>query len=463
MTTYDLAVRGGLLALPDGVVPGALLVTDGLIAEIVPEGAVVPEARDVLDVAGAVVAPGVVDLHVHFDVPGIDLADDFRVGTGAAAIGGVTFVVEHPFSDPPTTTTERYATKARTAAERAYVDFGLWGALTAPSLRHMRGQWALGASGFKAFLPDNDMGFPPATVEDLRTGMTTAAELGARVLVHAEDRAALAAGASRMRAAGRSDVDAFLDVRPPETEVRAVEDVLAVARLTGAAVHLVHLSTPESVDLVAAAAADGVAATCEVAAHHLLLTDEDLRRQGGVALCAPPLRTTAEVDALWDRVADGRVDAIVSDHCPCEPGAKQAAGDDALGGPFGIQGVQEYVALVVSEGLRRGLGLDLLLDRLTARPAALCGVDDRKGALRRGLDADLVVLRLDQPWTVDAAAQQFGELRWSPYDGFRPTVRIERTLVRGTTVVVDGALVAGAGIGAFVPLSRQAWQKVAPA
>ncbi|GAA3653352.1 allantoinase AllB [Nocardioides ginsengisoli] len=455
MTTPDLVVRGGLLALPDGIVPGTLVVDGGRIAAVLPDGVAVPETREVLDADGAVVSAGVVDLHVHFDVPGIDLADDFRVGTASAAIGGVTFVVEHPFSDPPTTTTDRYAAKARTAAERAHVDFGLWGALTAPSLDHMRGQWELGASGFKAFLPDNDMGFPPATPEDLRAGMTTAAALGARVLVHAEDRAALADGASRMREAGRSDVGAFLDVRPPETEVRAVAHVLDVARATGAAVHLVHLSTPASVDLVAAAVTDGVAATCEVAAHHLLLTDEDLRAQGGIALCAPPLRSTAEVDAMWERVADGRIDAIVSDHCPCEPGVKQAAGDDALAGPYGIQGVQEYVALVLSEGLRRGVALDLLLDRLTARPAALCGVADRKGALRPGLDADLVVLRLDRPWTVDAAAQQYGELRWSPYDGFRPTVRVERTVVRGRTVAVDGALVAAPGTGSFVPLSRQ--------
>ncbi|MEV7284995.1 amidohydrolase family protein [Streptomyces sp. NPDC093252] len=467
-SVVDLAVTGATLLAqdgeahdgptqdgPDGAVgsrPGTLLVDGGKVAAIVPPGVPV-RARETLDARGLLLMPGVVDPHVHFDVPGISLETDFHTGTRSAAAGGVTFVVEHPFSDPPTTTAARYADKIGRAGAGAVVDFGLWGALTAPSLDEMAGQHALGAPGFKAFLPDNDMDFPPATETDLLTGMATAARLGARVLVHAEDRAALARGEAEQRALGRTDLGALLAARPPSSEIEAVRGVLRLARRTGCAVHLVHLSTPEAVDLVAGARAAGVDATCEVTAHHLLLTADELPALGGFGVCAPPLRDPARVEELWDRVAAGLVRAIVSDHCPYGRADKLGAADDAFGCPFGIQSVQEYVPLILTEARRRGLGWERIVPLLTSGPAQLCGAGDRKGALRPGLDADFVLLDPAAPWVISAEHQQLTEERWSPYDGRTASVRVVRTVVRGRTVAVDGRVVAPKGTGNFVPVA----------
>ncbi|MEU8199738.1 amidohydrolase family protein [Streptosporangium sp. NPDC049046] len=451
----DLAVVGGTVLAPTGAAPATLLVDRGRVRAVVPRETPV-DAAEVLDATGLHVMAGIIDLHVHFDVPGISFEEDFRTGTRCAAAGGVTFVMEHPFSNPPTTTAARYAAKSERAAAGAVVDFGLWGALTQPSLEEMAGQRALGAPGFKAFLPENTMGFPPATETDLLTGMATAARLGARVLVHAEDHDTLVSAEARLRAGGRTDLTALLEARPPSAEIDAVRHVLRLARRTGCAVHLVHLSTPEAVDLVAGARAEGMDATCEVTAHHLLLDDGDLRRVGGFGVCAPPLRDAGRVERLWDRVRAGLVQAIVSDHCPYDRAGKLVAETDVFSCPFGIQGVQEYAPLVLGEALNRGLPLDEVAPLLTTGPAAICGVSGSKGVLAPGMDADLVLLDLNSPWVVDSEAQQLAAERWSPYDGRGCDVRVVRTLVRGRTVAVDGEVVAVPGSGRFVPLSEGA-------
>ncbi|MEU5400101.1 allantoinase AllB [Streptomyces sp. NPDC005963] len=448
----DLAITGATVVTPEGARPATVLVSEGRVSALVPPATAVSAARRI-DATGLHLIPGVIDLHVHFDVPGISLTDDFHTGTRSAAAGGVTFVVEHPFSDPPTTTAARYAAKTEQAAAGAVVDFGLWGALTRPSLDEMAGQHRLGAPGFKAFLPDNDMDFPPATESDLRTGMTTAARLGARVLVHAEEREALAHGEAALRAAGRTDYAALLEARPPATEINAVREVLRLARETGCAVHLVHLSTPEAIDLVTEARAAGLDATCEVTAHHLLLTAAELPELGGFGVCAPPLRDAHQVERLWERVRAGRVHAIVSDHCPYGRADKLAADEDVFGCPFGIQSVQEYVPLVISEALGRGMQLTEIVPLMTSGPARLVGADRAKGTVAVGMDADFALLDLDAHWVVSAEDQQHAEEQWSPYDGRTSTVKVVRTLVRGRTVAQDGTVVAAGGTGRFLPLT----------
>lgn len=450
--SVDLAVIGATVVTPEGARSGTLLVDDGRVQAIVPPAARV-NAAQTIDATGLHLIAGVIDLHVHFDVPGISLETDFHTGTRSAAAGGVTFVVEHPFSDPPTTTADRYRAKIQQAAAGAVVDFGLWGALTKPSLDEMAGQHGLGAPGFKAFMPENDMDFPPATEADLLTGMTTAARLGARVLVHAEDRDALALGEATLRAGGRTDFAALLEARPPATEITAVRQVLRLARRTGCAVHLVHLSTPEAIDLVTEARAGGLDATCEVTAHHLLLNAAELPELGGFGVCAPPLRDAHHVEQLWDRVRAGRVQAVVSDHCPYGRAEKLAASDDVFGCPFGIQSVQEYVPLVISEALRRGMPLTEIVPLMTSGPARLVGAAGSKGSLSVGMDADFALLDLDSPWVVSAQGQQHAEEQWSPYDGRTSTVKVVRTVVRGRTVAMDGDIVAPRGSGRFLPLS----------
>ena len=215
-----------------------------------------------------------------------------------------------------------------------------------------------------------------------------------------------------------------------------------------------HLSAPEAVDLVTAARDRGVPATCEVAAHHLLLDDADLLRLGWPALCAPPLRARALVEGMWDRLARGEVATVVSDHCPYSSEDKTSADADALDGPFGIQSAREHASLFLSAAVARGWDLADALALLTARPADLFGLAPAKGRIAAGADADLVVLG-ERPWTIDPAGQ-FGPDRWSPYAGWTSTYAVEHVFARGAAVVSDGRFVGRRGAGAFVPMSGAA-------
>lgn len=447
MGTFELVVRGDRVLIGADLVPAAIGIRDGRIAEIAGRDAELPAERTIEAGAHAVV-PGFIDLHVHFDNPGDSVTEDFAVGTANAALGGQTTVVDHPFTVPPTVTAAVLQEKIGLATAGARVDFGLWGGLTAEHLDEIPGMMGLGAAGFKAFLPDNDMGVTSATGEHLRRGFALAA--GGTILVHAEHRDSLRELDERSRREGwKRDYSELAAARDASIEARAVREVLEIAEETGGAVHFVHLSVPETVDLVTAARARGVRASCEVAAHHLLLTADALREQGWPALCAPPLRERAEVEGMWDRLRAGAISAVVSDHCPYDPADKAAADSDAFAGPFGIQGIREFGPLFIDEALRRGWSLAEAVACLTTRPASLFGLGPAKGALALGADADLVLLDMAADWTVDAAGQ-VGDWRWTPYAGMRSRVSVDTTLLRGRAVVEGGELVGPAGAGRYL-------------
>ncbi|MBL3688066.1 allantoinase [Leucobacter zeae] len=455
MSGLELVVRGRRI-LVDGALRAATVgIADGRIAWIALDDPAadppVPADR-IIDVGDRVVAPGFIDLHVHFDNPGESITEDFAVGTANAALGGHTMVVDHPFSTPLTTTGERYRDKIELAEAGSLIDFGLWGALTGPTVHEIPAQAAAGAAGFKAFLPENDMGFPAALDEHLATGFRIAAASGGTVLVHAEDRAALIELEERTRRDGAErGYAALAELRGPEIELIAVRRVLGIAESTAGAVHFVHLSVPEAVDLVTEARARGVRATCEVAAHHLLLEADDCAELGWTALCAPPLRRRELVEGMWERLRTGAISAVVSDHCPYDPAEKTFADRDAFSGPFGIQGVREYAPLFVSEAVRRGWDLAEALACLAARPADLFGLGPAKGRIAVGADADLVILDIGAESAISADGQ-IGDWRWTPYAGRTSSVSVVATVSRGRAVVVDGALAAAGAIGRFVAL-----------
>src|SRR4051794_39326858 len=182
------AIVGGTLATDYGVFAADLLVEDERIAAIVaPDGTAADRADEVIDATGLHVLPGAIDPHAHFEDPGHTEREDFTTGTMSAAAGGITTVIEHPLTYPPVTSAELYRQKREMARAKVVVDFGLWGALTEPSLTEMRAQWEEGAAGFKAFMPYSEPDYPHVTDARFLDGMRIAADVGALVLVHAEN------------------------------------------------------------------------------------------------------------------------------------------------------------------------------------------------------------------------------------------------------------------------------------
>src|ERR1700744_6132046 len=229
----SVLISGGPVATDYGQFEADLLIVDGRIAALGTGGSPLGGADEGIDARGPVVLPGAGAPHTHFEDPGHPEREDFTTGTSAAAAGGITTVIEHPLTYPPVTTVDLYTEKREMARRKVVVDFGLWGALTRPSLEHMEGQWHEGSAGFKAFMPISDPSYPNVTDAELLDGMRTAARLGALVLIHAESESLLQASRDRLKAAGRTDVMTHPESRPPFVEEEAVHRALFLAAQTG--------------------------------------------------------------------------------------------------------------------------------------------------------------------------------------------------------------------------------------
>jgi allantoinase len=413
----ELLIRGASVVLPSvGPVTADVAISGETIEAIGPE---LPAAGEEFDACGLHLLPGVIDAHVHFNEPGRTEWEGWDTGTRALAAGGATACIEMPLNaHPPTTDAAAFDAKVAAARASAHVDFALWGGLIGGARLEELAE--RGVVGFKAFMCDSGIDdFPAADPDTLGDGMRRAAKLGLPVAVHAESPARLEPPA------GTTWRD-FVASRPVEAELEAIEQALALARETGCALHVVHVSCGAGVELVANAR--DVDATCETCPHYLTLTEDDLETLGTRAKCAPPLRPAHEREALWDHLAAGRIKLVASDHSPCPPAMKEGAFTDAWGGIAGCQSL-----------------LQLVLERLPPAAAAQltsAGVAERfrlpKARLEPGADADLVLIDLRERH----APELLDRHRLSPFAGRPLKGRVVRTLVRGTTVYRDGRIVA---------------------
>jgi dihydroorotase-like cyclic amidohydrolase len=299
--TAATVIVNGTIAADYGVVRTDILIRDGRIAALGDGDELRRDADELIDAGGLVVLPGAIDPHAHFEDPGHTEREDFTTGTSSAVAGGITTVIEHPLTYPPVTTVELYESKREMARRKVVCDFGLWGALTAPSLEHIDGQWHAGAGGFKAFMPISDPSYPNVSDAELLEGMRTVAALGGLVLIHAESDSLLQANLARLRAEGRTDAMAHPESHPAFVEEEAVHRALFLAAHAGVRVQIVHGCSPVSVDLVAQARASGTEATIEVCPHHLLL---DMYPRKGTVLPG----SDADL-ALYDLDTEWTVDA----------------------------------------------------------------------------------------------------------------------------------------------------------
>jgi allantoinase len=443
-------VAGGTVATDYGVFPADLLIEGELVASIADPGSS-DSADEVIDATGLIVMPGAIDPHAHFEDPGHTEREDFTTGTMAAAAGGITTVIEHPLTYPPVTTAALYREKREMAKEKVVVDFGLWGALTAPSLPEIREQWREGAMGFKAFMPFSEPAYPHVTDAEFLAGMHEVAAVEGLVLVHAENDSLLQTGLARMQDEGRCDPMAHHESRPPFIEEEAVHRALFLAAHAGVRIQIVHVSSPVSAKLVRQAKDEGRPASMEICPHHLLLDLDDLVRLGPYGRCAPALRDRPLVEELWRFVLDGTADSLVSDHCAYTLEEKEPGWEDIFAAPLGCQVMQETVPLVLDEAFhRRGMRLDAFVRFASTNAARIVGLYPRKGSLLPGADADVVLVDLDAEWTVDAKAQQFSKNPWSPFEGRKAHSKIVRTLVRGDSVYAEGEILAEPGFGKFL-------------
>jgi len=400
-----------------------VLVVDGAIHDIQREIAA-PDGTEVVDVTGKVVAPGLVDIHVHLREPGREDAETVASGAMAAAAGGFTSVCAMPNTDPVTDNQAAvgFIVKQSMAAQAARV-YPI-GAISVGQKGEQLAEFGeMVAAGAVAV---SDDGHPVVSSHLMRTALEYALSFGIPVSEHCEDPALARDGVMH---AGVVATRMGLRGIPAAAEEIMVARNILLAQLTGGHIHLCHISTRGSVDLIRWGKERGVNVTAEATPHHFTLTHVACEGYDTNAKMNPPLREAADVEAVRQALSDGTLDAIATDHAPHHYEAKEREFDDA---PFGVVGLETALALGVTELVDSGyLTLPQLIERMSTCPARLFHLPG--GTLGRGSAADLVVFDPEARWVVDPA-RFLSKSRNTPFSGRELVGKVVRTLVGGRTV-----------------------------
>ncbi|MFC4104233.1 allantoinase AllB [Paenibacillus xanthanilyticus] len=435
---YELVIANGEVVLEDRTAGMDIGIRDGRIAAIAPS--VERGGARIVDAAGLVVMPGMIDAHVHLNEPGLGHWEGFVTGTNALAAGGCTAFIDMPLNGiPPTVTVEALARKRKLAAGSALIDYAFWGGLMPGYIRELPALAQAGVVGFKAFMSspgDEDAdAFRRSDDATLLEGMKRIAELGKILVLHAEEESIVARLTALARAEGRHSAADYTGTRPIDAETEAVGQALDYAKQTGCRLHFAHISSEAAVRMIGEARRTGVDVSLETCPHYLALTDADLARLGPVAKCAPPLRSPREQAKLWQCLERGEIDLIASDHSPCPGELKQSP--DLFAAWGGIAGAQSSLTLLVDEGhLKRGMPLHAIGRLLAGAPAARFGLDGRKGAVKVGIDADLALVDLNRKYRL-TAEQLHHRHKHTPYLDREFGCTVVATLLRGTIVYAE--------------------------
>ena len=439
MRAPNLVIRGKRVVLPESVAPASIHIADDTIVstasyENVPADCELIEAHD-----ESLVMPGLVDTHVHINEPGRTEWEGFATATRAAAAGGVTTLVDMPLNSiPATTTVGGLQAKLAAARGQCHVDVGFWGGVVPGNTRELASLSEAGVVGFKCFLIHSGVDeFPNVTEDDLREALPELTRLGALLIVHAEVPGPI----------GRTDIPAcstkyttFLASRPRAAEDEAVALMIKLAGEFGTRVHIVHHSSADSLSMLRAAKAARLKITAETCPHYLTFAAEEIPDGATEFKCCPPIRERENREQLWSALGSGTLDLIVSDHSPCPPAMKLPETGDFLAAWGGISSLQLRLPVVWTEASRRGYSLADLARWLCRAPAKLVGLENRKGVIAAGHDADLVIWNPAQQFKVAGAALHHRH-KLTPYEGRILNGVVEKTFLRGRKIYDDGEFI----------------------
>lgn len=434
------------LVSPNGVEEGQIAVEGGRITHV---GAAVPRpaGAEVVDLGGLLVFPGIIDAHTHLRDFNHNHREDLETGTAAAAVGGVTTVIDMPNSDPAVVTAEAFEQRCARAEEVAYVDYGLYAWAGPETLEAMPALARAGAIGFKVFMAESNLSVSYITrdLPSLARIMETATGLDALVALHAENDSLIKYLEPRAREQRPPDLYAYLASRPPMVEEIAVFDALAIARWANTRVHICHVVGADAVDVVAAAKQKSSRVSCEVPQSNLFLGVEDGVHLGGLAKFSPPLRTGTDRARLWEALRSGVIDIAASDHAP-QVLEDKVGSDDIWKLRAGAPWLEIGLSMMLDAARQGRLTIMDVARVMCERPARLLRLYSKKGCLRPGAAADLVVVDPGGELKVEAASFK-SKAKYSPFDKWSFVGRPVMTVVRGRLVARDGKLVEGPGVG----------------
>ena len=449
--SQSMLIRGGTVVTADSERKADVLVRAGKIAEV-REGT--GDGEDVIDATGMLVLPGVVDPHTHLllDTGTARTADDFESGSASAAAGGVTTYLDFAPQLPGQTFAEALRARLELIEGRSHVDYGIH--LNITNLadgweRELEALVEAGVTSAKVYTTYRDTIFYADDWTWYRL-MERSGEAGLLVQVHAENDAIVVGKTQELLRQGRSGLAYHGAARPAVAEVEAVGRGLLFSQQTRSPIYFVHLSSPRSVDLITEARDQGVEAIAETCPHYLVLDDSVYAgRDAARYLMTPPLRGRASQSQLWTRLMEQQIHSLGSDHCGFSLAQREAIDDFSRVSP-GIPGVETSLLLLYSFGVvEHHMQVRQLVHLLSTNPAKIFGLWPRKGDIRPGSDADLVIFD-PRPTRTLSAAELHSRAGFSPYEGLTVRGKVHTTIARGQVVYRDGVVVGERGFGHFL-------------
>lgn len=453
----DLVIKNSKVVTHDNIIQGGVAIKDGKIVSVGFDEDL-PESKEVIDGKGNYLIPGGVDPHVHIRYPGGAHRETFETGTRAAAAGGITTIIEHPISDPPQYSVEILNKRVEAVKEQAIVDVGFLGAAGGGHLDQIAQIGKGGILGYKTFLHDAPEGreseFEGLTSKnnfELNEVLKEISKTSLLASAHAEDNDLVLEGIAKLRREGKTYPKAHCESRPPIVEVLAVEKLIRLSKENGTRLYLVHMSTPEAIELAKKARQSGQEIYIETCPHYLYLTEDALDEFGAYAKCNPALRDKNRVYKMWDYIQDGTIDTIGSDHAPYTVEEKERKKEDVFVAPSGFPGIETIMPLMLTAVRENKISINRAVELLSTNSSRIFGLYPKKGIISPGADADLVLVDLDEEYTVHAS-DMFTKARdvAKVYEGKRVYGKIKKTILRGKVIYDNGQVLVEPGYGQWI-------------
>jgi len=413
------------------------------------------KADQAFDAGGLLVLPGAVDTHVHFNDEFMNTVSvhDYDTGTRAAAFGGVTSIVDFSNQIPGKALIQTIEVKKEEANGKAIVDWGVHPVITTATdkiLKEIPQLIQEGAPTIKCYMTYRSEGLMVGE-KDLKRIMEALKNAGGMLLVHAEDNDTIEKNVPRMIEEGLTAPIYHARSRPPDSEAKAIQRCIQLARETQARLFIVHMASASGVELVGQARGEGFDVIAETCTHYLIFTERMLERDDGIKwICSPPLRNPMIQGWLWTGVRDGRISMVTSDDAAYSWKAKLYGADRFDKCPNGIPGIEVRLPLLYSEGVAKGrISLPRLVELISTHPALLFGLAPQKGTLAPGSDADIVLFDPKAKWTMKKESLHMAA-DWSAYENIPITGKILKVFSRGNLIVDGGRCLARKGRGRYL-------------
>ncbi len=424
------------VVLPDGIGEAVVWVHEGKIKEVLP---VLPleSSFEVIELGNKILMPGVIDPHVHINEPGRTEWEGFDTATKAAIAGGVTTLVDMPLnSSPVTTTAAAFDEKINASQGKLHTNVGFWGGIIPGNENEIFPLIQKGVLGFKAFLTHSGIDdFPNATEADLRKAMPIIAKYKLPLLVHCE-----LTDNEQRPTNNVSSYTNYLNSRPKKWEDDAIAIMIRLCEEYNCRTHIVHLSSADSLEQIAAAKQRGLPLTVETGQHYLYFTAEEIKDGQTQFKCAPPIREKENNKKLWQALQNGLIDFVATDHSPATPSLKEIESGDFMKAWGGIASIQFALPVLWTAAKKRNGTFNDMAKWLCENPAKLCGQQNKKGKITKGFDADLIVVDDAITFTVDEDCCHHKH-KVSPYMGETLHCVVEQTFLAGEKVYGEGKFI----------------------